>query len=101
MAEILTRGDFSRCPDPTMGKTCSYHRRKKINSLLKGGLKANFLRFPDISYTDDYLQDLVHLGATSPVSRNTGIKKSREYNSTNYLQSQKLNVKMALINAPI
>ena len=75
MAEILTRGDFSRCPDPKMDKTCFDRQRKKINSLLKGEFKANFVRFTDISYPDDYLQDLVHLGTTSSVTRNTGMKK--------------------------
>ena len=78
VAEILTRGDFSRCTDPKMGKTYSNSQRKKINSLLKGEFKANFVRFPDISYPDDYLQDLVHLGATSSVTHNTGMKKNRE-----------------------
>ena len=54
-------------------RVCSFNGRKL--SLLKGELKANFVRFPDISYPDDYLQDLVHLGATWSATRNTGMKK--------------------------
>ena len=48
----------------------------KTNSLLKWEFKANFVRFPDISYPDENLPDLVHFGATSSFTRNTG-KKSR------------------------
>ena len=33
VAEILTRGDFSKCPDPEMNQACFNRQRKKINSL--------------------------------------------------------------------
>ena len=75
MTEILTRGDFSKCPDQEMNRTCFDRQRKKINSLLRGELKGKFITFPDINYPDDYLSDLVHLMETSSIKNNTGLKK--------------------------
>ena len=75
VTEILTRGDFSKCPDPNMDKVCFDRQRKKINTLLGCQLKGNFIRFPDIHFPGDYLPDLVHLTEISPVTRNTGSKK--------------------------
>ena len=75
VAEIMTRGDFSRCPDPAMNKAAFDLQRKKINTLLAKELKGNFIKFHDIHYPADYSADLVHLQAHEPNTINTGLKK--------------------------
>lgn len=75
VAEIISRGDFSKCPDPEMNKTCFDRQRRKINSLLASEFKEKFIRFSDIHYPVDYLPDLVHLSTKPDITRNTGMKK--------------------------
>ena len=75
VAEILTRGDFRKCPDPKMNKESCDLQRKKINTLLAKQLKERFLKFSDIRYPNDYSTDLVHLLDFSTATNNTGLKK--------------------------
>ena len=75
VAEILTRGDFRKCPDPKMNKESFDLQRKKINTLLAKQLKERFLKFSDIRYPNDYSTDLVHLLDFSTATNNTGLKK--------------------------
>ena len=75
VAEILTRGDFSKCPDPDMNKASFDLQRKKINTLLAKEFKEKFIEFPDIQYPTDYLTDRVHLMDHDSTTRNTGLKK--------------------------
>ena len=75
VAEILTRGDFKKCPDPKMNKVSFDLQRKKINTLLAKELKERFVKFSDIRYPADYDADLVHLLDFSSDTNNTGLKK--------------------------
>lgn len=75
VAEIMTRGDFSKCPDPKMNKTSFDLQRKKINTLLAKKLKDTFVKFSDVRYPADYTKDLVHLLEFATTTNNTGIKK--------------------------
>lgn len=59
VCEILTRGDFSKCPGLT--KEVFDRQRKKINSLLQRKYRNFYVRFSDIKYPSDYLSDLIHL----------------------------------------
>ena len=63
----MTRGDFSKCPDPEMNKRSFDLQRKRINTLLAKKFKDKFLKFADIDLDNptDYDKDRVHL-LTSP-----------------------------------
>ena len=75
IAEIMTRGDFSKSPDPTLDKTTFDRKRQKINAFLAKHFKDNLIRFPDIKYPKDYSTDGVHLMTYSDSTNNTGMKK--------------------------
>lgn len=75
VAEIMTRGDFSKCPDTEMNKTSFDRQRRKINTLLAKELKERFVKFGDVHYPSDYSRDLVHLSDFSDITNNTGLKK--------------------------
>lgn len=75
VAEILTRGDFSKSPDSAMNKTSFDLQRKKINTLLVKEYKEKLIRFPDIRYPADYTADLVHLMPRSSSTPNSGLNK--------------------------
>ena len=75
VAEIMTQGDFTKCPDPQMNKKLFDLQHKKINILLAKELKGKFIDFPDIHYPADYLRDLVNMREYDPTSCNTGQKK--------------------------
>lgn len=73
IGELLTRNDFTKCPGLDFD---TYEKqRKKINALLAKQYKNSFIRFPDIKYPKDYLEDDVHLQTFSETSNNTGMKK--------------------------
>lgn len=73
--EILTRGNFSKCPG--LSKSAFDRRRKKINGLLYEKYGQHFVRFKDIKYPTDYLPmpDLVHLNTHRTDSRRCGLRK--------------------------
>lgn len=75
VAEIMTRGEFSKCPDPKMNKRSFDLQRKKINTLLAKNFKDKFVKFADVHHPDDYAKDLVHLLDFSETTNNTGLKK--------------------------
>lgn len=75
IAEILTRGDFSKSPDSQLDKATFDRKRQKINSGLAKLFKDKLIRFPDIKYPRDYSTDLVHLSSYSATTNNTGLKK--------------------------
>lgn len=74
VAEVLTRGDFSRSPDKDLTKVIFDKKRKKINTLLKSQLGHQFVVFKDIKYPRDFHGDLVHLG-TVGLDSASGMKK--------------------------
>lgn len=71
--EIMTRGDFSKCPGLT--KAVFDRRRKTINKLLHEKFSDRFVKFTDIKFPADYLPDLVHLQTDQAESRNCGMRK--------------------------
>lgn len=73
IAEIMTRGDFSKCPGLT--KVSFDLQRKKINHLLAKTYKEKLIRFSDIRFPKDYSYDGVHMGTEVTTTRNTGMKK--------------------------
>ena len=75
IAEIITRGDFSKSPDPNLDKPTFDKIRQKVNTLLAKCYKDNFIRFPDIKYPKDYSSDGVHVSTHSESTNNTGMKK--------------------------
>ena len=75
IAEIMTRGDFSKSPDPHLDKATFDRKRQKINSLLAKHFKDKLIRFPDIKYPRDYSTDAVHLMTYSASTNNSGMKK--------------------------
>ena len=75
VAEIMTRGDFSKSPDTEMNKTSFDCQRRKINTLLAKELKERYVEFADVHYPADYSTDLVHLLNFSDTTNNTGLKK--------------------------
>ena len=75
VAEIMTRGDFSKSPDQHLDKATFDRKRQKINSLLAQRFKENLIRFSDVRYPDDYDKDQVHLLKNSASTANTGMKK--------------------------
>ena len=75
VAEIMTRGDFSKSPDQHLDKATFDRKRQKINSLLAKRFKENLIRFSDVRYPDDYDNDQVHLLKNSASTANTGMKK--------------------------
>ena len=75
IAEMMTRGDFSKSPDPILNKTTFDNKRQKINSRLAKTYIDHAIRFPDVRYPRDYHTDLVHLLKDSSSTNNTGMKK--------------------------
>ena len=75
IAEIMTRGDFSKSPDPGLDKTTFDKKREKINSRLAKTYKDHLIRFSDMRYPRDYHTDLVHLMTESSTTNNTGMRK--------------------------
>lgn len=75
VAEIMTRGDFSKSPDQHLDKATFDRKRQKINSLLAKRFKENLIRFSDVRYPDDYDNDHVNLLKNSISTANTGMKK--------------------------
>ncbi|OWF37614.1 hypothetical protein KP79_PYT10423 [Mizuhopecten yessoensis] len=73
VAEIITRGNFSKVPGLT--KEAYECQRIRINQLLHKKFGKHFVQFKDIKYPTDYLQDLVHLQTSELITVNTGIKK--------------------------
>ena len=71
---IITRGDFSKSPDPNLDKPTFDKIRQKVNALLAKCYKDNFIRFPDIKYPKDYSSDGVHVSTHSESTNNTGMK---------------------------
>ena len=69
VAEIMTRGDFSKSPDLQLDKATFDRKRQKINTLLAKHFRECLIRFPDIKFPKDYDSDAVHL------SMNSGLKK--------------------------
>lgn len=74
VAEVLTRGDFSRSPDKDLTKVIFDKKRKKINTLLKSQLGHQFVVFKEIKYPRDFHGDLVHLG-TVGLDSASGMKR--------------------------
>ena len=75
VAEIMTRGDFSKSPDQHLDKATFDRKRQEINTLLAQRFKENLIRFSDVRYPDDYDKDQVHLLKNSASTANTGMKK--------------------------
>ena len=75
IAEIMTRGDFSKSPDSILNKTTFDNKRQKINYRLAKTYKDHLIRFPDMRYPRDYHTDLVHLLQDSSSTNNTGMNK--------------------------
>ena len=75
VAEIMTRGDFSKSPDQHLDKVTFDRKRQKINSLLVKRFKENLIRFSDVRYPEDYDNDQIHLLKNSASTANTGMKK--------------------------
>lgn len=73
IAEILTRGDFRKCPGLT--KQVFDEQRRYLNGLLMAQFGQNFVRFKDIHFPKDYDADLVHLGTSEKLKRNSGMRK--------------------------
>ncbi|KAH3895085.1 hypothetical protein DPMN_019245 [Dreissena polymorpha] len=71
ITEILTRGNFSKCPG--LQKIVFDRQRIKINKCLAKTFKNNLLKFPDIKFPADYAKDLVHLESRTP--GNNGMRK--------------------------
>ena len=71
ITEILTRGNFSKCPG--LQKIVFDRQRIKINKCLAKTFKNNLLNFPGIKFPADYSKDLVHLESRIP--GNNGMRK--------------------------
>ena len=61
---------------PSNEQTSFDRQRKKINTLLAKELKGKFIKFIDIHYPGDYLNDFVHMQDNDPTSVNRGIPVS-------------------------
>lgn len=75
VAEIMTRGDFTKSPDPNLDRATFDRKRQKINSLLAKHYKDKLIRFSDIRFPGDYSTDAVHLMTYSSTTNNSGMKK--------------------------
>ena len=88
VAEIMTRGDFSKCPDPEMNKRSFDLQRKRINTLLAKKFKDKFLKFADIDLDNptDYDKDPCPFVGLLRDYQQYWLEEVREQNSQSSMQ---------------
>ena len=74
IGEILTRNP-SQKHSPGLTKAEFDQQRKKINNYIKKKIGAKLVRFKDISFSNDYHNDGIHLSQQTDDNRRCGLEK--------------------------